>query len=78
MMKPLPWFYAVNDRPVKCIATSEGGMDVLALDMKTGELKREIGMLSRVHQAGADVDELDEATFERKVSAIRERLAARR
>ena len=34
----LPQYYAVNDRPVKMIATPEGGRDVLVMNMRTGEL----------------------------------------
>jgi hypothetical protein len=63
MSNPLPWYYAVNDRPVKCVPTADGGMSVVALDMRTGEFVPEPGYLSRVLAHDSDVDQLTEDEF---------------
>lgn len=77
LKQPLPWYYFVNDRPVKMVAIPGGGMDVLALDMGTGEFKRDLHMLSKVQDPFADVDAPDEMAFERRVAAIRDGLATK-
>ncbi|MCS6912067.1 MAG: hypothetical protein RMK29_20440 [Myxococcales bacterium] len=76
--RPLPWYYTVNDRPVKMVPTPDGGMDVLALNMTTGEFERNMDYLSRCLGHVGDVDELGEAEFTRRVEQIRQELAARR
>ncbi|MEO6954923.1 MAG: hypothetical protein ABI321_24195 [Polyangia bacterium] len=76
--RALPWYYAVNDRPVKMVATSDGGMEVMVLDMKTGEFKRDMSYLSQVSDGGKDVDEFDETAFNRRVESIRKDLGNKR
>lgn len=61
--KPLPWYYTVNDLPVKMIETEQGGMDVLVLNLKTGNFERDLRYLSRCFDPSADVDELTEESF---------------
>jgi hypothetical protein len=73
--RPLPWYYTVNDRPVKIVETPGGGMDVLALNMRTGEFERAMDYLSKCLGHVGDVDVLSEAEFERYVAAIRRRIA---
>jgi hypothetical protein len=59
----LPKYYAVNDRPVKMIATPEGGRDVLVMNLKTGEFERDMSYGSRIHEPGQDVDQFTEEDF---------------
>ncbi len=72
---PVTRYYAVNDRPVKFVPTPDGGLDILALNMRTGEFERAMQYLSKVSDPFADVDELDEADFEARVAEIRAGLA---
>jgi hypothetical protein len=77
---PLPEteFYAVNDRPVKLVPTPEGGLDVLALNMRTGEFERDMSCLSRCIIPGGDVDRFsDEASFNARVEAVRSEIRSR-
>lgn len=69
--KARPKFYAVNDRPVRFVPTADGGMDIQALNMRTGEFERAMQYLTKVVDPFADVDELDEAEFEQRVAEIR-------
>jgi hypothetical protein len=79
MTKPdLPWYYAVNDRPVKMVATPDGGMDVLVLNMSTGEFERDMSYLSKVFAPFKDVDQFTEQQFEKYVAELRQKIAARR
>lgn len=64
----LPRYFFVGERPVKFVATADGGMDVLALDWKTGEFVREMRYLSKCSQGGGEVDEVEEAEFTAKVA----------
>ncbi len=66
-----PGYYAVNERPVKLVPTPEGGLDVMALDMRTGEFVRDMSYLSRCLGESGDVDALDAAEFEARVAAAR-------
>ncbi len=66
----LPSFYLVNGRPVKLVATEDGGMDVQALNLKTGEFERELSYLSRVILSDSDTDQVDQATFEERVAQV--------
>lgn len=69
--KPYPWFYAVNDRPVKFAETADGGMTVLVYDFESGELVPDMDYLSAPFRPGADVDELTEAQFEALLTQLR-------
>jgi len=64
----LPRYFIVGERPVKFVATPDGGMDVLAFDWKTGEFVREMRYLSKCSQGGGEVDEVEEGAFEAKVA----------
>ena len=67
-------YFTVNDRPVKFVILPDGGMDVLALNMRSGEFERDMGYLTRCVCHEGDVDELDEAAFLERVEAIRKDL----
>ncbi|MBV6492935.1 MAG: hypothetical protein LDLANPLL_00940 [Turneriella sp.] len=67
----LPRYYLVNDRPVRFIATPEGGMDVEALNMHTGVFERDLSYLTKVMDPFADVDLVTEAEFEARVAVSR-------
>jgi len=71
--EPYPWFYAVNDRPVKFLELSTGEVEVLVYDFQTGELVRDMSYLSRVFEHGKDIDKLDEAEFDTLVEELRRR-----
>lgn len=73
----LPKYYAVNDRPVKMIATPEGGRDVLVMNLKTGEFERDMSYGSRVHEPGQDVDQFTEAEFDDYIATLRQTILAR-
>jgi len=67
----LPRYCIVGARPVKAVATPDGGMDVLAYDWETGELKREMSYLVRVTSPDVEVELVSEAEFERRVGELR-------
>jgi hypothetical protein len=69
--KPYPWFYAVNDRPVKFVQAPSGEVEVLAYDFVSGEFVPDLSYLSAVFNPDNDVDEFNEAEFERRVAALR-------
>jgi len=64
-------YYLVNDRPVQFMPTPSGGMDILALNMRTGEFEREMGYLTKVMDPMADVDSVTHEQFAENVAAIR-------
>lgn len=71
----LPRYFLVGDRPVKAVATPEGGLDLLAWEWKTGAFVREMWYLTRV-MMGTDpeVDEIDAAAFDAQCARLRARL----
>lgn len=69
-----PWYFVINDRPVKVIATPDGGMDVLILNLETGKLERNMAYLSRCFEPGQDVNRLSEEAFNHLVETIRHSL----
>lgn len=70
--EPYPWFYTVNDRPVKFVELPTGELDVLVYDWRTGELVRDMSYLSRVF-GGGDVDKLTESEFDALLTCLRSR-----
>ncbi len=69
--EPYPWFYAVNDRPVKFEQLPNGEVEVLVYDFQTGELVREMSYLSRVFDHGKDIDKLREEEFDALIQQLR-------
>jgi len=78
MVKPYPWYYAVNDRPVKVVQLSDGSGDVLALDWITGAFvpHREYWEQISAHD-GKDVDQLTEPEFDTRVALLRAQIVAK-
>lgn len=73
----LPRYFVVGARPVKLVATPEGGLDVLALDFQSGEFVRELGYLSRCLGGDVEADEVAAAEFDARVAQLRKELWSR-
>jgi hypothetical protein len=71
MTERYPKYFAVNDRPGKLVSTADGGLDVIALDMQTGEWVRDYDFLHAVYGSGRDVDKLTEEEFDALVAKTR-------
>ena len=71
MTRPLPWCFAVNDRPVQVVATADGGADVMTLDPQTGEFIRDMNQLAIYFEGGRDVDDLTKEQFDALVAKHR-------
>lgn len=69
--KPLPWYYAVNDRPVKIVELPDGRMETLVFDWTTGVFVPDDSYFTRVFEPGKDVDQFTKEDFELKVSLLR-------
>ena len=67
----LPEYYTVNDRPVKVISTSDGGLDVLVMNWQTGEFERNIDYLPYGSDAWKDIDKFSEEQFNQYVEQLR-------
>lgn len=68
----LPIYAIVGDRPVKAIATPEGGMDVLSFNWEIGEFERDIKYTTTlVSPMDEDVEFVDEETFNQKVEELK-------
>lgn len=75
-LPPNPQHFFVNDRPVMLLPLPDGGLDVQALNMRTGTYERAMEYLSRCIGGAGDVEEVqDEAAFLERVQAIRTLLA---
>lgn len=62
-----PWYFAIDDRLVKVIATADGGMDVLLFNPETRALERNMDYLAQCFEPGKDVQRLSEAEFKAKI-----------
>ncbi|UBF24495.1 hypothetical protein K9N68_22770 [Kovacikia minuta CCNUW1] len=71
MSAGFPWYFLVNDRPVKVTATPDGGMDVLILNLSTGELERDMAYLTLCFEPGQDVHRLSEEEFNTRLEAVK-------
>jgi hypothetical protein len=69
-------YYAVNDRPIKMVATPEGGRDVLVMNMKTGEFERDMSYGYQIYEPGKDVDQFTEQEFDEYVAVLKQRILA--
>jgi hypothetical protein len=63
MAKPYPWYYAVNDRPVKIVQRPDGSGDALAFDWSTGGFVTDRSSFARTLEHGMDIDALTEEQF---------------
>jgi hypothetical protein len=66
--RPFPWYHAVNNRPVKVVQRKDGSLDVLALDVLTGDWEPAPDYLDKIFDVGKDVDELTKDEFDALVS----------
>ena len=80
MPKPYPWYYAVNDRPVKIVRLPGGGADALIFDFATGDFVPDRSYFARTMETGIgkDVDQLTEAEFNLLVAALRQAISEER
>jgi hypothetical protein len=80
MPKPYPWFYTVNDRPVKIVQLPDGGADCLVFDFTTGGFFSDRGYFTRVSETGIgkDVDSLTEQAFDALVASLRRSVSEKR
>lgn len=76
MSSGFPWYFLINNRPVKVEATKDGGMDVLILNLGTGELERNMAYLAQCFEPGQDVQRVTEAEFHASIAMIRAALQA--
>lgn len=72
-----PWYFAIDDRPVKVVATPNGGMDVLIANLATGKLERDMQYLAYCFEPGKNVQRLSEAEFNTRLAALKASLRAR-
>jgi hypothetical protein len=72
MSTPGSKFYAVNDRPVAVVPTTDGGTDCVVFDFATGELVPDRSYFEYLAPgSGKDVDALTEAGFEARLASYR-------
>jgi hypothetical protein len=70
-------YYAVNDRPVMILVLPTGEMDVLVMNMRTGEFERNFDYADQIHQPFKDVDQFTEEQFNAYVEQLRQHIAQR-
>jgi hypothetical protein len=73
-VKRRPWYFAYDDIPVKVVDTPEGGMDVQALNPRTGEFVQAWHLLDAYMRISPAIDELTERQFQLRVAKIRREL----
>ena len=73
-----PWYFAIDDRPVKVVATPNGGMDVLIANLTTGKLERDMQYLASCFEPGQNVQRLSEAEFNTRVAALQKAVGDRK
>lgn len=75
-----PRYAIVGARPVVAVKGADGSVDVLAFDWSSGELVRDMGMMSKVlfPETHDETDLVSEQDFDAYVAALREDLAARK
>lgn len=66
-----PWYFLIDDRPVKVVATADGGMDVLRLNLATGTLERDMAYLARCFEPGQSVQRVSEAEFNHQIEVLK-------
>lgn len=68
----LPMYCIVGRRPVKAVATDEGGMDIQAYNWDTGEFERDMSYMMSI--TFGDADHVSEAEFLTCVEALHREL----
>ncbi len=72
-----PWYFTINDRPVKVVATPNGGMDVLIANLTTGKLERDLQYLVYCFEPGQNVQRISEAEFNTRLTTLQTSLGDR-
>jgi hypothetical protein len=72
-----PWYFTIDDRPVKIISAPSGGMDVLVANLTTGKLERDMQYLAYCFEPGKNVQRLSEAEFNTRLAALKASLRDR-
>ena len=67
----LPIYCVVDTRPVKVVAAPDGGVEVLAFDVTSGDFVRRMDLLERVLLQDDWVVELTESEFEAHMKKLR-------
>jgi len=62
----------VGARPVMLVQTDDGGMTCMAFNWDTGEIERDMTMLTRALLPDGEVDIVTEEEFDQAVSRLRE------
>ena len=73
MEEQLPEYYIVVERPVKVVATEDGGMTVLKYNFETGQFDYGMEYLSRLRFGKDDVEKVSEEAFVQHVEKLRGR-----
>lgn len=78
--KPYPWYYAVNERPVKIVQLPDGSSDALVYQWATGAFTPDRSYFEKTmdHGPGKDVDQLTKDQFDGIVARLRAPVAAQR
>ncbi len=76
MSSAFPWYFLINGRPVKVVATKDGGMDVLSVNLETGKLERNMAYLAQCFEPGQEVQRVSEAEFNSHLELIQTSLEA--
>ena len=71
---PEPEYYTVNDRPVKILATPDGGKKVLVMNLYTGKFEPDMSYLSRCYNPEQDVDCLSAIMFNQYVTELKRQI----
>jgi low affinity Fe/Cu permease len=71
--RPLPWYFSINDRPVKVVATKDGGVDAISIDVRTGEFVRDMQAFRKYYENDVGIEDLTEAEFEKLLKWHRDR-----
>ena len=66
----LPLYLVFGARPVKFEETTDGGMDVLAFDRKTGKFVRDLSYLSRYFRHKPEMEVVSKEDFDERVRAL--------
>ena len=67
-------YFIVNERPVKLVPTTEGGLDVRVYNYETKSFERNMSYYAYCFSPDKEVDELSVAQFEAYVADLRAEL----
>lgn len=70
----LPHYSIVGMRPVKAVATGEGGMAILAYNWQSGEFDLAMDYLEPIFFGKGEVEQVSEEVFEKYVEGLRQKL----